>query len=93
MLIGKVGVTSSIQASIKDSGQLAATVEKSGTTCACIPATATTLGGVMVGPNISLTAAGKISVEKDNVKGALGYSPQEEMTEITNQDILDIFNT
>lgn len=42
-------------------------------------ATADTLGGVKVGDNITL-ADGKISVSKDNVVTALGYTPPEQDT-------------
>ena len=46
-------------------------------------ATSSTLGGVKVGSNISLSS-GTISLTKDNVTAALGYTPQEENTKVTN---------
>ena len=39
------------------------------------PATTTTLGGVIIGNNITVDGTGKISVSKSNVTTALGYTP------------------
>ena len=39
------------------------------------PATTTTLGGVIIGSNITVDGTGKISVSKSNVTTALGYTP------------------
>ena len=40
-------------------------------------ASASALGGVMIGGNITINAAGKISLTKDNVVAALGYTPAQ----------------
>lgn len=40
-------------------------------------ASASALGGVMIGSNITINAAGKISLTKDNVVAALGYTPAQ----------------
>jgi len=43
-------------------------------------ATSSKLGGVMIGDNISVTSAGKISVTKNNITNALGYTPPSSNT-------------
>lgn len=53
------------------------------------------IGGVMIGDNISLNAAGTISLTKDNVVGALGYTPVDNATiaTVSNADIDGLFTT
>ena len=43
-------------------------------------ATKSSLGTVIIGDNISVTSAGKISVTKDNITNALGYTPPSSNT-------------
>ena len=41
------------------------------------PATISSLGGVIVGDNISVDDTGKISISKQNIKDSLGYTPAD----------------
>lgn len=54
------------------------------------PATASVLGGVKVGSNISVTS-GTISLTKANVTAALGYTPVNEASVIDNDTIDGLF--
>lgn len=54
------------------------------------PATASVLGGVKVGSNISVTS-GTISLTKANVTAALGYTPVDETSVIDNDTIDGLF--
>ena len=41
------------------------------------PATTSSLGGVIVGDNISVDGTGKISINKQNIEDSLGYTPAD----------------
>lgn len=41
------------------------------------PATTSSLGGVIVGDNISVDGTGKISISKQNIEDSLGYTPAD----------------
>lgn len=54
-------------------------------------ATASALGGVMVGSNITLATGGTISLTKANVTAALGYTPVDAAGTISNEEIDALF--